>query len=130
VKMCGADNCTYTVSTMQRVNRDVKHTKMGILPTGPCSCYIAYFYPLNAKNDGRRCFVAINAERTTAGDLHNHLPPSEWRLPPKMICDIADATKRNMQLTPKEIQKGIGQTYSGIIGCVQHWKNMSCCEKG
>ena len=26
-------------------------------------------------------------------------------------CDIADATKQNMQLTPKEIQKGIGMDY-------------------
>ena len=75
------------------------------------------------------CMV-INAERTAAGDLHNHLPPSEWKLSPKMICDIADATKRNMQRTPKEKQKCTGQTYSGSIGWVERWKNISCCEKG
>ena len=55
--------------------------------------------------------MVINAESTTAGDLHNHLPPSEWKLPPKMISDIVDATKRNIQLTPKEIQKGAGMDY-------------------
>ena len=84
---------------------------MGLLQTGPCSCYIACFYPLDLKEDGRRWFVVINAESTTAGDLHNHLPPSEWKLPPKMISDIVDATKRNIQLTPKEIQKGAGMNY-------------------
>ena len=108
VKMCGADDCTYTVSTKQRVNRCKAHPKMGLLQTGPCSCYIAYFYPLDPKEDGRRWFVVINAESTTAA---NHLPPSEWKLPPKMISDIVDATKRNIQLTPKEIQKGAGMDY-------------------
>jgi len=86
--------------------------KKGLLPTGPCNRYIAYFYPLNPKEDGRRWFVVIKAESTSAGDLHNHLPLSEWKLPHKMICDIADATKQNIQHAPKEIQKGIGMDYS------------------
>jgi len=60
VKMCTADSCTYTVSTKQRVNRCQDHPKMGHLQTGPCSCYIAYFYPSDATNDGRHWFVVIN----------------------------------------------------------------------
>jgi len=62
VKMCAAENCTYTVSTKQRVNRCQDHPKISFLQTGPCSCYIAYFYPSDATNDGRHWFVAINAE--------------------------------------------------------------------
>ena len=77
VKMCAAENCTYTVSTKQRVNRCQEHPKMGLVQSGPCRCYIAYFYPPNVMEDGRRWFVVINAEKTTAGNLHNHLPPSE-----------------------------------------------------
>ena len=63
VKMCAAENCTYTVSTKQRVNRCQEHPKMGLLQSGPCSCYIAYFYPPNVMEDGRRWFVVINAEK-------------------------------------------------------------------
>ena len=110
-KICVAENCTYTVSTKQRVNRCQEHPKMGLLQSGACSCYIAYFYPLNMMEDGRRWFVVINAENSTAGNLHNHLMPSEWKLPPKLVDDIATITKKNIQITPKEVQKGTGMDY-------------------
>ena len=61
--------------------------------------------------DGRYWFVVINAEKATAGNLHNHLAPSEWKLPPKLITYIAEATKKNIQITPKEVQKGTGMDY-------------------
>ena len=80
VKMCAAESCTYMVSTKQRVNRCQEHPKIGLLQSGPCSCYIAYFYPPNVMEDGRCWFVVINAEKATAGNLHNHLAPSEWKL--------------------------------------------------
>ena len=121
--MCGADDCTYTVSTKQRVNRCKAHPKMGPLQTGPCSCYIAYFYPLDPKEDGRHWFVVINAESTTAGDLHNHLPPSEWKLPPKMISDIVDATKRNIHL--KKYKKVLEWTTDQ---CRCHWLHLTLAE--
>ena len=57
--------------------------------------------------DGRRWFVVINAEKTTAGNLHNHLPPSEWKLSPKLVNDIAEVTKKHS----KEVQKGAGMDY-------------------
>ena len=58
--------------------------------------------------DGRCWFMVINAEKTTAGNWHNHLPPSEWKLPPKLVNDIVEATKKNIQITPREVQKGAG----------------------
>lgn len=74
-KMCAAVNCIYTVSTKQRVNRCQEHPKMGLLQSGQCSCYLGFFYPPNMMEDGRHWFVVINAENTTAGNLHNHLMP-------------------------------------------------------
>lgn len=69
IKVCGGKECTYTVSTKQRVNR---YTGIRIwllfLLDHVHSCYIAYVYPTNT-TDGRRWFVAINAENKLP--LHN-----------------------------------------------------------
>ena len=87
VKMCAAENCTYTVSTKQRVNRceDHRMLHMGLLPTGPCTCCIAYVYPLNVTEDGRHWFVVLNAG---TGEVHNHSLPSEWKISPDVVKDI------------------------------------------
>jgi len=54
VKVCGAENCQYAVSTKQRLNRCDQHCdNMALVPTGPCSCHLAYVYPKDAANDGR-----------------------------------------------------------------------------
>ena len=111
VKMCAAENCTYTVSTKQRVNRCKEHPLMGLLPSGPCSCCLAYVYRPNMMEDGRRRFVTLNAEKSNAGSIHNHSLPSEWKLPPHVVRDIEELAKRNMGISPKEVQKGTGMGY-------------------
>ena len=59
---------------------------MVLLSSGACSCYNTYIYPKNEVKDGRRWFVVLNADKTDA--MHNHRPPSEWRIPPKVLFDI------------------------------------------
>ena len=55
IKMCAAENCSYTISTKQQVNRceDHRMLHMGLLPTGPYTCCITYVYPLNLTEDKR-----------------------------------------------------------------------------
>ena len=52
VKVSAGDECTYTVSTKQRMNRCKNQTKTALLSTCPCICYIAYVYPRNPLRDG------------------------------------------------------------------------------
>lgn len=66
VKVCGGENCQYTVSTKQCLNRCAKHSDMALVPTGPCTCDLAYIYPKNATKDGRRWFVALCNEKKKA----------------------------------------------------------------
>jgi len=49
---------------------------------------------------------------TQNSEMHNHLPPSEWKITPKVLSDISNAISRNSQLTPKQIQKGLGMNYN------------------
>ena len=111
VKVCAGEQCTYSVSTKQRVNRcpERGHEKMALLPTGPCTCYITYVYPENAQEDGRRWFVAINAEKKD--EIHNHPLPSEWKILPKVLEDITLMAQNNSRITPKELQNGVGMSY-------------------
>ena len=66
VKVCGGENCQYAVSTKQCLNRCAKHSDMALVPTGPCTCHLAYIYPKNATKDGRRWFVALCNEKKKA----------------------------------------------------------------
>ena len=66
---------------------------MGLLPSGPCSCCLAYVYPQNIMEDGCRWFVTLNAEKGNAGSIHNHSLPSEWKLPPHVVRDIEELAK-------------------------------------
>ena len=75
VKICDGDNCTYTMTTKQNINRCTEHSKMALVPTGACSCHLAYVYPKNMNEDGRRWFVALNCKKSQ--NIHNHSPPSE-----------------------------------------------------
>ena len=43
--------------------------------------------------------------------MHNHPPPSEWKISPRVLDDISNAVSRNSYITPKEIQKGLGMDY-------------------
>ena len=112
VKVCAHEGCTYTVSTQQKINRCKEHPSMGLRVTGPCSCHVAYIYPKDIDNDGRRWFVALNTG--SGSSIHNHPAPSEWRVPPKVLCDISNAVSRNTSISPKELQKGVGMDYRPI----------------
>jgi len=46
--------------------------------------------------------------------LHNHLPPSEWKIAPNVLCDIKKSAQRNINITPKEVQNGAGMDYRPI----------------
>ena len=111
VKICAGDGCIYAVLMKQRINRcSCKgHDKMGLIPSGPCNCHLAYLYPLDEKNDGRRWIVALSAEKR--GKLHNHPAPAEWKIPPNVLQDTTNAATKNIHLGPKDVQKGVGMNY-------------------
>ena len=109
VKVCGGENCKYSVTNKQKINRCTEHPKMALLPTGPCPCHFVYVYPKHTDNDGRRWFIAINTE--TSGKMHNHMAPSEWKISPRILSDISNVVSKNTTLTPKDLQKGIGMDY-------------------
>jgi len=46
----------------QRTNRCSckDHDKIGLIPSDPCNCHLAYLYPLDEKNDGRRWIKNIH----------------------------------------------------------------------
>ena len=107
VKVCGGgENRQYAVSTKQRLNRCAEHGDMALVPTGPCTCHLAYVYPKNATEDGRRWFVALSNEKK--GSFHNHPLPSEWKIPPHLLKDIQQTAMKNVHIAPKDIQKGVG----------------------
>ena len=64
IKICGGENCTYTVTTKQKVNQCKEHSKMALVPTGACSCDLAYVYPKNMNEDGCKWFVALSCEKS------------------------------------------------------------------
>ena len=43
--------------------------------------------------------------------IHNHPPPSEWKISPRVLNDISNAVSRNSHITPKEVQKGLEMDY-------------------
>ena len=54
----------------------------------------------------------LNAEQT--GPIHNHSSPPEWKIPPNVLRDITNVAQRNMRITPKEVQNGVGMEYRPI----------------
>ena len=68
--------------------------------------YLAYVYPKNFKEDGRRWFVALSCEKSQR--IHNHPPPLEWKILAHIIQDITQAISRNIHTSPKDIQNGRG----------------------
>ena len=70
VKICAGDGCTYTVTTKQRINRCKEHTKMSLVPSGTCSCHIAYVYPRNYQEDGLLLLTPRAKEKYTTTLLH------------------------------------------------------------
>ena len=109
VKVCANEGCNYIVSTKQKINQCKEHQSMGLQATGPCSCHIAYIYPKDAKNDGRRWFIALST--CIDSSIHNHSLPSEWKVSLKVLTDISNAVTHNTSISPKELQKGVGMNY-------------------
>jgi len=109
VKTCAGDQCTYTVSNKQKVNRCKDHETSSLVSSGRCGCHIVYVYPEDIQGDNRRWFMLLNSQNT---EMHNHSPPSDWRITPKVLNDISNVVTLNPQLTPKEIQKGSGLSYN------------------
>ena len=46
--------------------------------------------------------------------MHNHPPPSEWKISPRVLNDISNAVSRNSHITPKEVQKGLEMDYHSM----------------
>jgi len=59
---------------------------MGLCAIGPYMCHVAYIYPKNVEQDGRRWFIALNSG--SSDGIHNHPPPSKWKVLPKVLSDI------------------------------------------
>ena len=75
---------------------------MALVPTGACSCHLAYVYPKNMNEDGHRWFVALSCEKSQT--IHNHLSPSEWKILPHVLQDITQAVHCNIHVILKDIQ--------------------------
>ena len=56
--------------------------------------------------------MVFNAEKNDY--IHNHPPPSEWKISPVVLQDITNMAKSNIKVTPKNMQKGIGLNYPPI----------------
>ena len=82
---------------------------MALVSSGPCYVVYIYIYPLNPTQDRRRWFVVFNAEKNDY--IHNHPPPSEWKISPVVLQDNTNMAKSNIKITPKDMQKGIGLNY-------------------
>jgi len=62
------------------------------------------------QTDGRRWFITLNTDGSS--EMHNHSNP----LNGKVLSDITNVVSKNTQLTPKEIQKGVGMGYCHVTG--------------
>jgi len=51
----------------------------------------------------------------TGNRMHNHAPPTEWKISPRVLADISNAVSHNLSLTPKELQMGVGMPYCPMI---------------
>jgi len=108
IKMCAGDQCTYTISNKQKINRCKDHPTLSLMSSGPCCCHIVY--PEDYQADGRHWFMVLNSQSDS--QMHNHPPPSEWKIVSNVLSDVSNVITRNSQLTPKEIQKGLGMNYN------------------
>ena len=79
---------------------------MALVPTGPCTCHVACIYPKSTTEDSRCWFVALSHAKQES--FHNHPLPSEWEIPPQLLQEIQQTVLKNVHVSPKDIQKGVG----------------------
>ena len=103
VKVCGAQNCNYTVSTAQRINRCKLHGGTHRLEkSGECPVNIFSVKP--KQNDDQRRWIGI---LTLLDDLvHNHAKPSPRKLPGTVVKDLKEAVLLDPSKKAKDLQKG------------------------
>ena len=65
----------------------------------------------------------------TGNLMHNHAPPSEWKISPRVLADISNAVSQNLSLTPKELQKGVGMPYRPMEASLPAASLESSCEE-
>ena len=50
----------------------------------------------------------------SGSSMHNHSPPSQWKVSPIVLMDISNAVSHSISATPKELQKGVGMQYRSM----------------
>lgn len=104
VKVCGAPDCNYTVSTAQRINRCRLHSNThGLQKSDQCPVNIVSIKP--KKDDDQRRWIGT----LTLGEMvpcHNHAKPSPRKLPASVINDLKQAVLLDPSKKAKDLQKG------------------------
>ena len=90
-KICGKDNCTYT--KQKSTDAQSTYSIMALAPTGGCNCHLTK----NTNELGCAWFCCI----TLSQNIHNHSPPSEWKILPHVLQDITQAVRHNVLVTQK-----------------------------
>ena len=103
VKVCGAQDCEYTVSTAQRINRCKLHKKThGLCKSEQCPVSIVHVKP--KEDDGRRWVGTLTLQGAT--QCHNHAKPSPRKLPVSVVDDLKQAVLLDPSKKAKDLQKG------------------------
>lgn len=104
VKVCGASDCNYTVSTAQRINRCKSHSNShGLQKSEQCPVNIVNIWP--KKPDDRRRWIGILSLDETV-PRHNHGKPSPRKLPSSLVTDLKQAVSLDPSKKAKDLQKG------------------------
>lgn len=103
VKICSADNCSYTVANRQLKNKCKEHgSSKPLTRTGKCPIHFVYIWPTN-EHDGRRWLGVLTAEGEV---MHNHPRPAEHKISSKVSEDIQQIVHLDITKTSKDLLKG------------------------
>lgn len=104
VKVCGASDCNYTVSTAQRINRCKSHSNShGLQKSEQCPVNIVNIWP-KKPDDRRRWMGTLSLDEPVP--RHNHGKPSPRKLPSSLVNDLKSAVLLDPSKKAKELQKG------------------------